>query len=55
MLDWIFAEIHFITNSKQQGNHWISFVIDITKAKIYYYDSLSCKIPLNLNKTMFPW
>ena len=27
-------------NSKQRGNHWICFVIDITKTKIYYYDSL---------------
>ena len=42
----------FILNSKQRGNHWICFVIDITKAKIYYYDSLGRKIPLNLNKTI---
>ena len=40
----------FIANSKQRGNHWICFVIDITKVKIYYYDSLRWKIPLNLNK-----
>ena len=31
----------FIANSKQRGNHWTCFVINITKAKIYYYDSLS--------------
>ena len=31
----------FIANSKQRGNHWICFAINITKAKIYYYDSLS--------------
>ena len=42
----------FIANSKQQGKHWICFFIDITKAKIYYYDSLGWKIPLNLNKTI---
>ena len=42
----------FIATSKQQGNHWICFVIHITKAKIYYYDSLGWKIPLNLNKTI---
>ena len=42
----------FIANFKQQGNHWICFVIDITKAKIYYYGSLGWKIPLNLNKTI---
>ena len=40
----------FIANSKQRGNHWICFFIDITKAKSYYYDSLGWKIPPNLNK-----
>ena len=41
-----------IVNSKQRGNHWICFVIDIINDKICYYDSLDWKIPLNLNKTM---
>ena len=36
----------FVANSKQRGNPWICFVIDIRKAKIYYYDSLGWKIPL---------
>ena len=40
----------FIANYKQRGNHWIYFVIDITKAKICYYDDLGSKIPLNLNR-----
>ena len=39
----------FVVNSKQRGKHWICFVIHITKDKIYYYDSLGWKIPLNLN------
>ena len=40
----------FIANSKKRGNHWICFAIDISKAKIYSYNSLGWKIPLNLNK-----
>ena len=42
----------FVANSKQRGNHRICFVIDITKAKIYYYDSLGWKLLLNLNKAI---
>ena len=42
----------FVANSKHRGNHWICIIIDITKAKIYYYDSLNWKIPLNLHKTI---
>ena len=42
----------FVGNSKQRGNHWICSVIDITKAKIYYYDSFGWKIPSNLNETI---
>ena len=30
----------------------VTIFIDITKAKIYYYDSLGWKIPLNLNTTI---
>ena len=30
----------FIANSKERKNRWICFVIDITKAKIYYCHSL---------------
>ena len=40
-----------IANTKQRVNHCICFVIDITKAKIYYYyNTLGLKILLNLNK-----
>ena len=42
----------FVANSKHRGNHWICIVIDIIKAKIYYYDSLSLKISLNLHKAI---
>ena len=40
----------FVANSKQRGNHWNCFVIDIIK--IYNYNSLGWKISLNLNKTI---
>ena len=42
----------FIANSKQGGNHWICFAIDITNAKIFYYNSLDWKIHLNLDKAI---
>ena len=42
----------FIASPKQNGNHWVCFVINIAEARIHYYDSLGWKIPQDFLKTI---
>ena len=42
----------FIASPKQNGNHWVCFMISIAEARIHYYDSLGWKIPQDFLKTI---